>query len=304
MILVTPKMKSEYLAELASRTSMNVQNAKVSELTNEEKKEIEIILSYGNYGDEITATDLKMLSNLRWIQLLSSGTDQLPMQEIKERNIILTTARGIHGIPISEYVFATLLYFMKNIQLYNQLKSSRKWKMHGTDELFGKIIGIWGTGIIGREIAKKARTFGMISIGVNRSGQQLSEFDEVFPITELEKHINRFDVIASALPSNDGTIHLVNKELIDGMKDDVVFINVGRGDLVVETDLIQAILNDKFKGVALDVFEQEPLSKNSKLWELDNVIMTPHISASTSMYIPRALNLFYDYFNKYKQNIL
>lgn len=302
MILVTIEIKEELLRDIERETATKVRNSRISELSPEEQNEVEIILSYGNYNDIITEEDLTRLPNLKWIQLLSSGIDQLPLEKIKEKNVKLTTARGIHGIPISEHVFASLLYFTKKIPEYNRLKQLKEWKNEGTYELYGKLIGILGTGIIGREIANKAQAFGMIPYGVNRSGSQLEEFEEIYRINELEKYINNFDIIVSALPSTKETIHLVDKALIDKMKEGVIFVNVGRGDSVVEDDLHRAILNNKFKGVALDVFQEEPLPKESPLWELEDVIITPHVSSSTKMYLPRALDLFFDYFSKYNQS--
>lgn len=304
MILITPKLEEKFIEEIAYHTKMNVYNSPIASLTRLEKEKVEIIISYGNYGDDIFASDIQSLPNLKWINLLSSGTNHLPMEQIKTRNIKLTTSRGIHGIPISEYVFATLLYFIKRIEIFNQLKATKTWEMHKTEELYGKTIGILGTGAIGSEIGKRAKAFGMLPIGVNRSGQIIENFDEVYPISELEEQINRFDIIVSALPSTKETTHLVNKQLINKMKDNLIFINVGRGDLVVEADLLEAIIDEKFFCVVMDVFYEEPLPKDSKLWDCENVIITPHISSSTSKYIPRALSLFYQKFDLFTKGQL
>src|SRR5699024_823559 len=136
--------------------------------------------------DMITNEDISELPKLNWIHVLSSGTEQLPLDTIKDKDIILTTVRGIHGIPISEYVFTMLLYFTKCMPYYQQAQKDKRWNIQQTDELYGKTIGILGTGSIGTEVAKKAEVFGMIPYGVNRSGKSSRAFEKVYKVTALD----------------------------------------------------------------------------------------------------------------------
>ncbi|SFE58928.1 Phosphoglycerate dehydrogenase [Alteribacillus iranensis] len=303
MILCTTEDVESYRSEIKKETAdAEVFLGKINSLTEEEKEKIEIIISYGNYDDRLLEKDVKSLPNLRWIQIISSGVDQLPLEYLKRSNILVTTVKGIHRIPISEYVMAMILYFSKKIPEFYERKQQKHWDasimLH---ELHGKTIGIWGTGHIGREVAAKSKAFGMKTVGVNRSGNQVEHFDDIYTIEQLQEVVGTFDYICSVLPSNPGTRGIVTSHLIEKMKDDVVFVNVGRGDLIVEEDFIEALKRKKISGAALDVFHREPLEENHPFWELDNVVITPHASAHSEMYARRALQIFYQNFKLFKQ---
>lgn len=300
MILCTSEsLLDENIKKIEFETKTKVIQKKISFLSEIEKYQIQCILTYGNYDDLITAEDLEQLPNVKWIQSMSSGTEQLPYEIIAKKNICVTSAKGVHAIPISEYVMATMLYFAKKIEKFQSLKKSTTWDISiEMFELYEKNLGVLGTGHIGQEIANKARHFGMNVLGMNRTGYEVEGFQKVYSLNQITDMLPHCDYICSVLPSNVDTRDLINRKTINLMKDGVIFINVGRGDLVVEEDIVDALQTRKISGAALDVFRDEPLESAHPLWFMDNVIITPHASAQTNMFINRFLGIFlHNYFH-------
>lgn len=305
MILCTSdEVNSEGVKRLMDETKEEVVQGEILSIPEEIRNQVKILLTYGNYHDSITEQDLGSLPNLKWIQVMSSGTEQLPLEFIASRNLVLTSARGVHALPISEYVFAMILFFAKKIEKYQYLKQRMVWNYsEEMIELYGKTIGILGTGSIGRAIAEKAHAFGMVPIGVNRNGRDLEGFEKVYSFEQLEACLPQCDYLCAALPSTSQTGNLINAERIALMKEGVIFINVGRGDLIVEKDFIQAMQSGKIAGAALDVFRDEPLEYDHSLWHLENLVITPHASAKTNMYTQRVLDIFIKNYFHFKNEL-
>lgn len=292
ILCTTSDFNEKHSLQVFEKTGKQVQVSRDFEAIRGKGK-IKILLTYGNYDDIITETDLKQLPNLEWIQLFSAGYESLPLNAMARRNIQLTTASGVQAKPISEYVLSIILYFYKDLSKYLNSKGNRQWD--GTDEaeeLEGKTIGILGTGHIGSEIAKKSKALGLKTIGLNRDGRMVEDFDAVFPFQQIDVLLSKCDIVCSVLPSTATTIGLMNERRFHAMKDGAIFINAGRGDLVIESDFITALKQGKFKGAALDVFAEEPLPPDHVLWGMDNLIITPHISARSNQYMNRCLSLF------------
>lgn len=294
MILCTSSdLLKEQIQRIKEETQKDVIQNKITLLSEAEKHQVECVLTYGNFDDAITAEELEQLPNVKWIQTMSSGTEQLPYNAIKKKNIQVTSAKGVHAISISEYVMTAMLHFAKKIEKFQALKKSKLWNDSiEMFELHDKTLCILGTGHIGHEIASKAKAFGMNVLGVNRSGYHAEGFDRVYPLHQIVDIFPQCDYICSALPSARETRDLIKKETIGLMKDGVVFINVGRGDLVVEEDLIDALQTGKIRGAALDVFRSEPLEGGHPFWSADNLIITPHASYKTNRHINRVLTIF------------
>lgn len=305
IVFTTSDISCELQRAIANQTKSEVVQNKISKLNQKDKSKAEILITYGNFDDAITAEDISQLIHLKWIHVLSSGTEQLPKEAIRSRKIHVTSSKGIHAIPISEYVVCSILYFAKKIEEFRKLQKQRAWSYSmGMSEIYGKTLGILGTGYIGREIAKKAKALGMSVIGVNRSGNHSDEFDQIYKVHKLKEILPAFDYICSVLPSTDETKHLIDRGTISHMKDGVIFINAGRGDVAVEKDLLESLRTGKISGAALDVFEEEPLESCHPFWAMENVLVTPHASARTEMYMERALNIFLDNFKYYQDNDL
>ncbi len=302
IVCTTADISKELQKWVMEETECKVVQKKLPMLESNEKYDAQYLLTYGNFDDEIKAEELKQLPNLKWIHVLSSGTEQLPESVITEKGILITSSKGIHAIPISEYVLYAILHFAKKNTEFRKLQDEMKWSYTlDMSEIHGKTLGVLGTGAIGSDIAKKAKTFGMNVIGVNRSGRRPAEFDQIYIIEQLKEMVPLCDYICCVLPSTEETTNLIDKETISLMKDQVIFINVGRGDIVIEEDLVKALTTGKIRGAALDVFKNEPLKAEHPFWSMENVLVTPHASARSNMYMNRAIKLFlknYQHFQK------
>jgi phosphoglycerate dehydrogenase-like enzyme len=229
-------------------------------------------------------------SKLKWLQTWSAGVDSLPLEVLESRNIIVTSANGVHAYPISESIFALMLGLTRNIHTYVKNQQEKKWHHSGIKlEMHEKTIGIIGVGAIGKETAKIAKAFGMRVLGVRHSGRQQEYVDEMYTIDQLDMVLPNCDYVVVTLPLTKDTKHLFDFKKFDLMKPSAFFINIGRGEIAVEDDLVKALQKGLIAGAGLDVFEQEPLSVDSPLWEMENVIITPHIAGSTEQYNQRVI---------------
>jgi phosphoglycerate dehydrogenase-like enzyme len=235
---------------------------------------------------------IRLASRLRWIQALTAGVDFFPLNEIKKQDIILTNGRGIHKIYIAEYVIAAMINLARNFHLMfrNQLKG--KWdRSVPQDEIHGNIAGILGLGSIGQEIARKASMLGMRVIGVKYNPYPLEWVDHVYGPAEMEEVFKQSDYVINLLPETPKTKGLIDKKLFALMKNSACFINLGRGSTVNQSDLIDALQAKMIRALVSDVYEKEPLPEDSPLWEMENVILTPHIAGVSPKYLERAMDI-------------
>jgi D-2-hydroxyacid dehydrogenase (NADP+) len=246
---------------------------------------------------QVAKLDILKLKNLRWIHLTSAGADTLP-EQIKNSEILVTNSSGVHPIPIAEHVFGFMLmltrkmYYAYKVQL-TQKEWIRNGELSPIDELAGKTLGIVGLGRIGQRIAHLAKAFDMKVLAVVRnSNRKEKNVDELVESNKLNEVLKKSDFVVSALPGTIETRHLFNLKTFKHMKKSAYFINIGRGFVVNETDLVKALQMGYIKGAGLDVFETEPLAKSSPLWNMENVLITPHYSGWTPYYIDRVVNIF------------
>lgn len=223
--------------------------------------------------------DLESLPKLRMIQLPSAGYDRIPLQQLKSRNITLANASGVYSIPIAEWVIAKLLEIIKQSKYYYQNQSQNIWKKnYNMIELPNRKALIFGTGSIGQEIAKRLNAFDVIVDGINSNGRDIIHFHECFDMKKGKEIAKNYDILIFSLPNNEETAGLVNAEFLRHLKQDAILINIGRGTLINEADLIESLKQGKFMGVALDVMSIEPLPPTSELWVHPKVIISPHSS--------------------------
>lgn len=244
------------------------------------------------YGSDIQARHIEQAINLKWIMVMSAGVDQLPAEQITNREIIVTNSRGIHAIPMAEYTMLMMLYVYRQMPKMLANQKERNWKRLKNEEIFGKTIAILGTGAIGQEIARLAKAFQMKTLGYNRSGQQVDYVDEMYSGDQLDVALRQADFVVAVLPGTKNTEHLIGATQFEAMKASAVFINIGRGSTVHEEDLIDALKEGKIFHAVLDVFQKEPLGEESPFWQLDNVTITPHISGVTPAYQDHVFEIF------------
>ncbi|MGF2614211.1 D-2-hydroxyacid dehydrogenase [Rossellomorea vietnamensis] len=227
---------------------------------------------------------------LRWIQTWSAGVDSMPLDQLDTKDILLTSANGVHAYPISETIFAMMLGLTRKIHTYIRNQDQKEWAHSGLKlEIHGKTIGIIGVGAIGKETAKIAQAFGMKVLGVRHSGKGSEHVDEMFRTEQLHEVLPRCDYVVNTVPLTPDTSGMFGKREFEDMKDTAFLINIGRGETVKEAELIEALQTKKIAGAGLDVFETEPLKKDSPLWEMENVIITPHTAGSTEFYNKRVI---------------
>lgn len=243
--------------------------------------------------------------NLKWIHLTSAGTNKLP-DFVKDSEILITNSSGVHPIPIAEHVFALMLMLVRKINLamriqVEQKKWFRSYEYFSPEELYGKKLLIVGMGRIGERIAEIAKAFGMKPSGIVRDLNKKRSSDiGLFVLKDLEKLVAESDFTVNCLPGIPSTKGIFNLSLFKKFKRTGYFINIGRGTTVVESDLIKALDEKIIAGAGLDVFEVEPLPETSGLWELENVIITPHYSGWNPNYTERVVDIFIENLEKFK----
>lgn len=222
--------------------------------------------------------EISKFERLRVIQLTSAGLDRVPLDYINENGIKVFNARGVYSIPMAEWAVLKILEIYKKSKFFYKNQDQRKWEKHrGLLELTDKTASIVGFGDVGSEVAKRLKAFGVNIIGVGRRKIKSEYVDETLHIKDINEALMKSDIVILTLPLTDETKHLISKDQIDIMKDNAVLVNVSRGGVIDEAELIEALIDGKILGVALDVFEDEPL-KESPLWDFENVIITPHNS--------------------------
>ncbi len=260
------------------------------EPVSEDHYDTEILFSFKLFDH----TDIRKFHQLKLIQLTSSGMDHVPMDWVKEKNIALCNARGIYSIPIAEWVLLKTMEIYRKSRFYEAAQREGAWKKNmEMEEIYGKTVGIIGTGSIGTETAKRLKVFGATVLGVNTSGRKAAFFDECFAIQNLSEVLERSDVLVLALPLTEETTQLMNRKMLESLKEDAVLINVSRGPVVDETGLLERLNQGCFRGVALDVFQEEPLPEDHPLWAHPKVLATPHVSFLSTSVPDRAFRLAY-----------
>ena len=238
--------------------------------------------------------------NLKTIQLLSAGYDGLDLERLKEEKITVMNARGVYSEPIAEFVLANILYSMKDLDILKSNQDKKEWNRSNALplSLIDKKVFLLGTGSINEEVAKRLHVFKAQTIGFNSDGRDLEHFDLCHPLSQMPDMIHEADIIVASLPSNKHTIHLFNGALFDKIKENAIFVNVGRGSLLDEKDIQNHTKH--LKKIILDVFEEEPLSKDSYLWEEENVVITPHISFFSERNNQNRLDLVFENIKRLK----
>lgn len=235
--------------------------------------------------------------DLKWIQLTSAGSDRLLASGFVGREVVVTTASGLHATPIGEYVLAVMLMFAKGAPRFFRAQVERRWERFMPTELYGKTVGVVGMGNIGREVARLSKAFGCRVLGIRRSARARGSdehADELLPPSGLPYLLAESDYVVLATPLTPETRGLIAEPQLRMMKPTAVLVNIARGPVAVEADLVRALKDGWIAGAALDVFEREPLPPESELWDLENVILTPHISGGTEVYNRRAVAIFTD----------
>jgi phosphoglycerate dehydrogenase-like enzyme len=235
---------------------------------------------------------------LRWVQCMYAGAGEqvrnakLPETDLKR--IVFTTAAGVHGTTLAEFFFMGLLALRKDIRRLERLRAERSWDHWAMGEVNGSTLAVIGMGAIGRATAKLGKAFGMRVIAVTRDGGARDDADAAYPISRLHEAVAQADAVALTLPGTDQTHGLFDRATIAAMKPNAIFGNVGRGSVVDQDALIEALQRGSIAGAVLDVFTPEPLPDDNPLWTMENVIFAPHTAALSNLENARVVDLFCD----------
>lgn len=249
---------------------------------NDETKKIEIDVKDIEFvicNSLFLNNDIKEFTKLKYIQVTSAGLDRLPLEYIQQKGIKLFNARGVYSIPMAEWTILKILEIYKNSKAFYEKQKEHKWeKDRKLLELSGKRVAILGYGSVGQEIAKRLKAFDAIITAVDIKLVKDDNIDNYYNISDINKILSTEDIIIITLPLTAETRGLIDFNKINLMKKDAILINISRGNIIKEKDLVRALKDRKILGAVLDVFENEPLNKESELWNLDNIIITPHNS--------------------------
>lgn len=221
--------------------------------------------------------DLAAARNLEWLQLQMAGTDSYLKPGILPEKVVLTNVTGAFGESIAEYVLGAVLLLKNHFHTYIRRQSQKSWAKIPVTNLKGSTVLLLGLGDIGRETAKRMKAMGAYVIAVKRRPSERPDYvDELYYEAELDRVIPRADVFVLTIPMYAGVRHIISQRRIALMKPSALLVNIARGGLIDQDALIAALQQGKIAGAALDVFEQEPLPEDSPLWELENILLTPH----------------------------
>jgi len=215
---------------------------------------------------------------LRWLQAMGAGVDWALVPELPKR-VTVTRSPGVFGPWMAEYVLAWCLWVTQHVAAYREAQARSEWIQHHPPErLAGKTMAIVGLGDIGRTVARAARQVGLRVIGVTRSGGPVSGVERVYRSRNLRRALAAADFVVLVVPLNTTTRGMIGAAELTAMRPTAWLINIGRGALIDESALVQALQRRTIAGAVLDVFTTEPLPPEHPLWNLDNAVITPHIS--------------------------
>ncbi|WP_267640505.1 D-2-hydroxyacid dehydrogenase [Haloarchaeobius amylolyticus] len=253
----------------------------------------------GYVGYHLDAEARSRAANLRWIHCLSAGVDHYDLDALAEEGVVLTNSSGIHAEPIAEQVLWYLLTFERDMHVGQRQQAAGHWERFEGGEIRGKTLGIVGVGAIGGRTAELASALGMEVLSIKRDTSEVPDgVDELAGPEGLHDLLPRVDYLLLACPLTDETEGLIGREELTLLGDEAVLVNVARGGVVDQDALVRALTYHTIGGAALDVFEAEPLPDDSPLWDLSNVVITPHMAGSSPHKLDRWTEILAENYRK------
>lgn len=237
---------------------------------------------------------------LRWVQSTSAGIGQMVKRVgLDKTGIVLTTASGVHARPLADFCLMAMLMFAKGHVRMERDKKAKRWERYCGEELTGKTLALVGLGRIGQEVARHGTRMEMRVVGMRRSDAPVEGIDKLFGRDDLHTMLGEADFLVLAAPHTPETEGIIGEAELAAMKPSAVLINIGRGALVDEPALIRALKEERLAGAALDVFHTEPPPPDSPLWDMPNVIVSPHSASTVTQENARITELFCDNLRRY-----
>lgn len=240
---------------------------------------------------------LALATRMRWIQTSSSGVGPAVARlGLVERGVVVTTARGVHAEPLGEFVFLALLMHARDLAHLRREQAAHRWQRYCGEGLSGRTLGIIGMGEIGRHVARMARHFGMRTLGLLRSGATSSAaelgIDAAFFPDQLHDMLGQTDALVLCAPHTPQTEGMLDAAALRALRPGGALVNIGRGQLIDEPALVQALRCGQVGFAALDVFAEEPLPAHSPLWDMENVLVSPHSASTVARENERITDIF------------
>jgi len=253
-----------------------------------------ILLAF-NISDKL----IQKAANLKWIQALGTGVDSILSLPSLPKGVLVTSTRGIHGPQMSELAMLLMLALTRRFPDTVRNQDKAVWDRWPAELLLQKKAGILGLGVVGEEIARKCKAFGMTVYGINRSRKEVGAVDRFFGLDGLLTVAREVDFFIIVVSLTSETRGMVGAEVISAMKPTAFLLNLARGEVVDEKALIQALKLGTIAGAALDVFYEEPLPQGHPFWKMKNVIVTPHIGGTSTFYVRQVLPIFQENLRRY-----
>lgn len=285
-------LKMEWIAEIELETGQKVQVIPKEKLQQQESvlRNTEILICRDR---DLLPCCLDVFENLKWVFIVSTGVDKVPFEYFYKKGIKVSNSPNISNDAISDYVMGAALFYSCQFNQLIKCQAEKYWKPFAmTEPLRSKKLLIVGAGKIGQAIAHKAKAFGMLVYGICRTEKEIECFDAIKDMAALGDMCGEADFVVCALPLTNETKYVFNEDIFNKMKHSVVFINIARGALVDTDALIKCLKRRSIGGAVLDVFEEEPLTYESELWDLDNVLITPHSSGRVANYLECSMGIF------------
>lgn len=264
--------------ELAIHAATNA--AQLAELV----EEMDILMAF-YMPDEL----MRKATRLQWVQGLGTGVDPVTNLPSLRKDVIITSMRGIHGPQMSEMAFLQMLALGRNFPQMVRNQDLVTWEPWPGQLLWQKNVGILGLGVIGQEIARKCKAFGMTVYGMDIVPSENASVDHFFGPEDIVKVAGDVDYLIVVAPNTPQTYQIISAKVLSAMKPTAFLINIARGELVDEDALLEALKTGKIAGAALDVFVQEPLPSDHPFWGMQNVIVTSHVGGRSDIYIEQTL---------------
>ncbi|MEX2237322.1 MAG: D-2-hydroxyacid dehydrogenase [Dehalococcoidia bacterium] len=230
--------------------------------------------------------------SVKWLHTSSAGVDHPAFKRVLDSGIRLSNGGGTQAKPIAQWVLLFMLAGAKGLRQWEDDRVARRWQSHQSDELTGRVCGVIGLGAIGLEVARLAKCLAMETIGLRRTPTPMEHLDRVLGMEGLDELLAQSDFVVICAPLNEQSRHMIGRDQMARMKPSAWLLNIGRGAIIDEPALIEALQAGQIAGAALDVFEKEPLPDDSPLWTLPNVYVTPHNAGSSPLSVERSVEVF------------
>lgn len=275
--------------------------------TNEEARELlgdadALVINPSSWTDDL----LEDLEPDDWVQTTSTGYSAYPIGAFETRGVTFTNATGNYGPPVADHVFALTLSLSRGLPSFFDDKRKREWdRSHGSEliDLENRVLTVVGMGDIGESVARRALGFGLEVYGTKRDPDQYEGVlpaDRILADDALDSTIEETEILVLTVPLTTDTHHLIDRATFERLPENALLINVSRGPVVDQEALVEALESEQIAGAGLDVFDDEPLPESSPLWDLENVVITPHIGGRSEDFVRRFVELFLDNYDRRK----